>query len=217
MEQIKLEVGKTYLSRKGEEVRIVEKGREGKYLYKGSNDEWYTESGRWQDFSEEDPRDLIEEAPKTSRTFDIPNGAKKVTVSQEGNRIIVEMVPEDKEPKPGDVMVNNHGSVYIFKSHRDNGRSHASFAWLGENGALLTGGMSCYSGRPATAEEAQPLWDALKKAGKRWNAETMQVEDVPERKRIMDFLRSYLNDVKWSHEQLCILIESYIKYRGDKK
>lgn len=54
-------------------------------------------------------------------TFAIPDGVKEITVSQVGNRIVVEMVPTAKAPKP--------------------------------------------------------LFDALKKAGKRWNPETMQVEE----------------------------------------
>lgn len=46
MSKIKLEVGKTYRSRKGEEVRIVKKDV-GQYAYNGSDGEWYTESGRF--------------------------------------------------------------------------------------------------------------------------------------------------------------------------
>lgn len=109
MKTLKLEVGKTYRSRKGEEVRIIRKADVNKYVYQGSNGEWYTESGRWEDFGVEDPLDLIEELPETRHTFSlvpealtatrynfaIPEGVKKVTVSQEGNRFVVEMVPEE--------------------------------------------------------------------------------------------------------------------------
>jgi len=115
MKTLKLEVGKTYRSREGEEVKIT--GCDGGYYqpYKGTNGEWYTEGGKWQSSPEESPKDLIEELPETRHTFAIPGGVKKVTVSQEGNRIVVEMVPEDVEPKPGDVMINEYDSVYILK------------------------------------------------------------------------------------------------------
>src|SRR5690554_4656416 len=174
MKQLKLEVGKTYRNRNGEEVKIIEKIGKGYWRYGGNNSKWYTESGDWDVCGAEHPEDLIEEVPETRHsfalvaealtatryTFDIPEGVKRVTASQEGNRIIVEMVPEIKEPKPGDVMVNTNGSVYIFKEVLDY-NTHRDFVWLGEDGRLAIGG-TCYSGRPATPEEAQPLWDALK-------------------------------------------------------
>jgi len=106
METLKLEVGKTYRSRKGEEVKIVRMGNKGWDYWEGSNGEWYYEGGKWSYVSEEHPEDLIEEVPSepTCHTFDVPDGVKKITVSQVGNRIVVEMVPEErKEPKPGGV------------------------------------------------------------------------------------------------------------------
>src|SRR5690554_2177648 len=185
MSKIKLQVGKTYRNREGKKVKIVENGGKGNWRYRGNNSKWYTESGRWDTLDREHPDDLIEEIPSGTRhTFTIPDGVKKVTVSQEGNRIVVEMVPE-KGPKPGDVMVNKYGSVYIFKEVI-NDNTHKHFAWLGKDGRLELG-TSCIPGRPATPEEAQPLWDALERAGKRWNAETMQVEDVPEIDRILEW------------------------------
>jgi hypothetical protein len=104
--------------------------------------------------------------------------------------------------------------VYILNKIVGN-KMHRYYAWLGKSGSLSFGRL-CLPGRPATTEEAQPLWDALKKAGKKWNAETMQVEDVPERERIMDFLQSYENNIKWSDVKLCWLIEGYLKYREGK-
>lgn len=312
MKTLKLQVGKTYRSREGKEVKIVGMGNKGWDYWEGSNGEWYYEGGKWSYVSKEHPNDLIEEVSEDSYTFnlvpqaltairytfDIPNGMKKGTVSQEGNRIIVEIVPEEAEPKPGDVMINNRGSIYIFK--RDIGyHRHESYAWLGKDGGIenlsftgwcLSGRPAtpeeaqplfdalkkagkrwnsetmqvedvgpkpgdvminafgsvyifksvrdggehnhfacledsgnlriadwCFRGRPATPEEAQPLFDALQKAGKRWNTETMQVEEIAERERIMDFLQRYGNNVTWNHEQLCLLIESYLKHREGKK
>ena len=218
METLKLQVGKTYRNRKGEEVKIVKNENGGEYIYKGSNSQWYTEGGRFNCQSQESPYDLIEEVPEPTRhTFAIPDGVKKVTVEQHGNRIVVEMVPEErKEPKPGDVLVNTGGSVYIFKEVKYNGESHNYFAWLGSSGRLAYNNVAL-PGRPATPEEAQPLWDALKKAGKRWNPETMQVEEIPEKEKIEKFLERYADGVIWSREQLRWLIEDYLKHKEGEK
>lgn len=216
MKQIKLEVGKTYRSREGEEVKIVRMGNRGWDYWNGSNGEWYYEGGKWNYSAEEHPKDLIEEVPEPTRhTFDIPDGVKKIAVSQEGNRIIVEMVPEEVEPKPGDVMINKYGNVYILKSIVGK-VTHRYFALLGKSGHLAID-MSCYSGRPATPEEAQPLFDALKKAGKRWNPETMQVEDVPEIDHIREWVGKHLNCRYYSHEGLTKVIYDYLKYKEGEK
>jgi hypothetical protein len=121
MKTLKLQVGKTYRSREGEEVKIVRKNNNNIFPYQGSNGKLYYEGGKWSYVAEEHPKDLIEEVPEASHTFGlvpgaltatrytftIPEGAKKVTVSQEGNRIIVEMVPEEGEPKPKTVKAEN--------------------------------------------------------------------------------------------------------------
>ena len=213
MKQLKLEVGKTYLSRNGVEVRIVRKTANGRPPYQGSNGEWYTESGDWDVCGAGNPKDLIEEV--TRHTFKIPDGAKQVTVEQVGNRIVVEMVPDIKEPKPGDVMINIHGSVYIFKSVV-NSNIHKHFAWFGKDGRLVIGSM-CTPGRPATPEEAQPLWDALKKAGKKWNPEIMQVEDVPESDRILEWVEEHLNDGHYNQQWIAGVIGRYLKHKEGAK
>src|SRR5690554_5612076 len=153
MSKIKLEVGKTYRNRNGEEVKIVKNNGRGEYPYEGSDDEWYTENGRFDLHVAESSHDLIEEIPSETRhTFDIPDGVKKVTVEQVGNRIVVEMVPEEaKGPKPGDVMISDWGAVYIFKSDRYKGGYHNCFAWLGESRTLLIGDW-CLPGRPRSEE-----------------------------------------------------------------
>ena len=216
MSEIKLQVGKTYRSRKGEEVKIVGTN-DSIWPFVGDNEESYNEQGRYYSANWSSPYDLIEEVeelPETRHTFAIPDGVKKITVSQVGNCIVVEMALE-KEPKPGDVMINKYGSVYILKSIVGK-VTHKYFAHLGKSGRLAID-MSCYAGRPATPEEAQPLWDALKKAGKRWNPETMQVEEIPEKEQIEKFLESYADGAIWSREQLRWLMESYLKHRESEK
>ena len=216
MKTLKQEVGKIYRSRIGEEVRIVKKDGDIKYPFEGSDGEWYAENGRFDLYVAEASSDLIEEIPTkaTRHTFAIPDGVKRVTVEHVGNRIVVEMVPE-KEPKPGDVMINENGSVYIFKSVRDDRKSHNHYAWFGEDGRLSFE-WACYSGRPATPEDAQPLWDALRKAGKKWNAETMEVEDVPESTRILEWVENHLSDGYYNHADVAEAIEDYLKHKEGK-
>jgi hypothetical protein len=217
MKQIKLEVGKTYRSREGEEVKIVRKNNKNIFPYQGSNGKLYYEGGKWSYVTEEHPKDLIEEVPEIRHTFTIPDGVKEITVSQEGNRIIVEMVPDIKEPKPGDVMINKDRSVYIFKEVIDD-HNHKHYAWLGISGRLaINTNTTCNPGRPATPEEAQPLWDALKKAGKRWNPETMQVEDVPESTRILEWVEKHLDDGYYTQDNIAEVIETYLNCREGEK
>ena len=221
MKTLKLQVGKTYRNRKGEEVKIVRK-IDSIWAFVGNNEESYNEQGRYYSANWSSPYDLIEEVeeveevPETRHTFAVPDGVKKVTVEQVGNRIVVEMVPE-KEPKPGDVMINIHGNVYIFKGVVDD-HNHEHYAWLGTSGRLaINTNTMCNPGRPATPEEAQPLWDALKKAGKRWNSETMEVEDVPEIDHICEWVEKHLNCRYYSHESLTKVIYDYLKYREGEK
>jgi len=214
MEVLILQVGKTYVNRRGEEVRIVENDGGFGYSYRGNNGELYTESGKW--WSKESPNDLIEEVPSesTRHTFTIPEGTKGVNVSKVGNRIVVEMVPE-KDPNPGDVCINDLGSVYIFQSVAGK-TTHRHYAWLGREGRVVLN-ESAIAGRPATPEEAQPLWDALKKAGKRWNAEAMQVEDVPESDRIREWLRANFDYHLYAQGDVVGAISRYLKHREGEK
>lgn len=213
MQTLKLQVGKTYRNRKGEEVKIVRK-IDSTWPFVGDNEESYNEQGRYYSANWASPYDLIEELSETRHSFDIPDGVKKVTVEQVGNRIVVDMVPkEDEGPKPGDVMINTHGSVYIFKD--GDGDKHNFYAWLGESGRLSISGV-CEPGRPATPEEAQPLWDALKKAGKMWNPEEMQVERVTEWDRILEWVEMNIKDGYYNQEDVATMIGDYLEYKTGK-
>lgn len=232
MSEIKLEVGKTYINRKGEEVGIVSKGNAADYPYRGSNGELYAESGRFDLDVGESEYDLIEEVPeplyafitpdnmKNRYSFAIPEGATRLTVEQVSNRIIVEMVPE-KAPKPrfkeGDIvfedgrimMVKRHPNLYHALIHGSPDRLHVN----GSYGIPFTS----EAFRLATPEEAQPLFDALKKAGKRWNAETMQVEDVPEIERIREWVWANLKSDLYDKSCIAEAIEAYLKYKEGEK
>lgn len=215
MKTLKLEVGKTYLSREGKEVRIVKNNGAGTYRYEGSDGELYAENGKWNCAVPGHPEDLIEEVPATRHTFNIPDGVKKITVEQVGNRIVVEMVPE-KEPKPGDIVFED-GRIMIVKIYPNS--YHAMF--YPKYGKLFINGLygipfTSARFRPATPEEAQPLWDALKKAGKRWNPETMEVEDVPEIDRILEWAMENIKDGYYNQEDVAEAIEGYLKQKEAK-
>lgn len=237
MSKIKLEVGKTYLNRVGEKVKILKKDDTPPFQYLGEGGYYYTESGKWHPDFKEFPADLIEEVAETQHTFalvpealtatrytfTIPDGATRLTVEQVSNRIIVEMVPE-KEPKPGDVkfkegdIVFEDGRIMIIEKYPNLYRAliHGSPDRLHVNGSYGIP-FTSEAFRLATAEEAQLLFDALKKAGKRWNQETLQMEDMPERERIMDYLQGYGNNGTWNDDQLCSLIECYLKHKESEQ
>ena len=179
----------------------------------GSDYNLYAENGRFA--YTESPKDLIEEVTSTRHTFSIPDGVKEITLDYFGNRIVVEMVPEEVEPKPGDVLVNTNGSVYIFKEAISRNK-HKHFAWLGRSGRLVYNDVAI-SGRPATPEEAQPLFDALRKAGKKWNAETMQIEEIPEIERILEWVEEHLNDGYYNQQGIAEVVGHYLNHKEDKK
>jgi hypothetical protein len=93
---------------------------------------------------------------------------------------LMELVEEPKY-KDGDFVVNTGGCVLIFKKKvGDRICAHAvSYSALG---AILIETLSDSPiMRYATEEEKQTLLDALEKERKRWNAEKLCVEDIPEK------------------------------------
>jgi hypothetical protein len=61
------------------------------------------------------------------------------------------------------------------------------------------------------------LWDALKKAGKRWNPETMQVEEITEVDRIREWVENHLSDGYYNQQGIAGIIENYLKHREGEK
>lgn len=70
METLRLEVGKTYISREGKEVKIIKKSNPHNHPFQGSNGGFYAEDGRWGYGSEKRPEDLIEEVPESTRILE---------------------------------------------------------------------------------------------------------------------------------------------------
>lgn len=101
---------------------------------------------------------------------------------ESGADSLMELVEEPKY-KDGDFVVNEAGSILIFKEKV--GDFIYDHAYLASNLMLFTRpDAPTFHGinRYATEEEKQKMLDALAKEGKRWNEEKKCVEDIPKRK-----------------------------------
>ena len=96
---------------------------------------------------------------------------------------------------PGDVMKTGKHTVFIFKKLK-NGEIF-DYAFYSENIGLIIDENTSIPNplhlpfSHATPEEAQTLFDALAKGGKRWNAEKMCIEDMPKFKTDEECLRAW--------------------------
>lgn len=99
MKNLKLEVGKTYLNRKGERVKIVKDTGDKIFPFSGDNCFSYTLDGRYWYNWKDSAFDLIAEAeaPPTFRAFKIPENTREISVNEMDGRIVIEFVPEAKE------------------------------------------------------------------------------------------------------------------------
>ena len=84
---------------------------------------------------------------------------------------------------PGDVMKRDNGDIFIFREIIDGKTFHHAFYNPTYDHLSTSKDCSICSKTPvraihATNEEAQPLFNALAKNGKKWNKEKLQVEDI---------------------------------------
>lgn len=92
---------------------------------------------------------------------------------------------EKWEPKNGDIIVFgkciNDPLIAIYKetSGDDTFHIHCLVSKKDDEITLYSKGWLNYNMRPATDSEKQHLFDALTKAGKRWNAKEKRIEDLP--------------------------------------
>ena len=80
MEKLKLEVGKTYRSRNGKVVKIVEK-IDSVWPFVGDNEESYDEQGRHFWVNWDSPYDLIKEGPDPILQFFTPSRMELLSIS----------------------------------------------------------------------------------------------------------------------------------------
>ena len=152
----------------------------------------------------------------TKQTFTIPEGCKAVTVEQVGNQIITTFEPVFKR---GDVLMcydektnNNIGRfIFIFKDIVPDNMCNGmcSYVHLSLNRLRLYYEDRLASNwdvlRHATPEEAQLLWSALAKNGKRWNPETMQVEPIKKERWRAEIEYRY-----WFVKNVCFEVSSTV-------
>ncbi len=108
------------------------------------------------------------------QTFQIPDGCKAITMEQIGNQLVTTFEVEQKF-KDGDVLISTKtNTLCVFKRYT----SINGFESYTNNANCTDSHWASPCFRLATPEEAQQLWDALAKQGKRWNPETMEVEEI---------------------------------------
>lgn len=126
------------------------------------------------------------------QTFEIPNGCSRVTIEQQGNKIVTTFEPEFKE---GDILVKKYipeifdGSEHIFildnikldgliyyKASYSKRKKKVTIGY--DYGIGSIGDGMHLELRYATESERQLLFNALAKNGKQWNAEKKCIEDL---------------------------------------
>lgn len=131
--------------------------------------------------------------------INVPEGCT-ARIEQENGLLIVSFEPKEKseewEPKDGDVIAFGDRGLGIFKEYGVSG--HTDYVVLLDGNIRLCESYWIRDNlRPATESEKQRLFDALTKAGKRWNAEKKCIEYLPRWRQKHDecyyFIDSELN------------------------
>lgn len=106
----------------------------------------------------------------------VPDGCSAKIEQQDGFLVVV-FEPKKWNPKDGDIISFGTCGIGIFKKYDSIG--HEEYVTYVDDLLFNETGWLNDNVRPATEEEKQCLFDALAKKGKRWNAETKQIEDLP--------------------------------------
>lgn len=122
------------------------------------------------------------------QTYPIPEGCKAITIETIDNQIITTFEPAQAQPefKRGDVIYceDKDGFSWVFILKEKTIRKYNPYNYfcvVTSIGEIATDDRCRHPERVfrhATPEEAQRLWDALAKEGKKWNPETMEVEEI---------------------------------------
>ena len=119
----------------------------------------------------------------------VPDGCSAKIEQQDGFLVVV-FEPKKWEPKAGDFIAYSFNrpnlNIGIFREQcppfPGGYNLHKDYITIGGDTGELLWGYETFTHdymRPATDSEKQRLFDALAKEGKRWNAETKQIEDLP--------------------------------------
>lgn len=118
----------------------------------------------------------------------IPDGAESISVTQHDNKVVIEFMPKKAEFKKGDFVYEDGRIMIIDKFSEKSIIYHALICpemdldVVYNNPYASTVPLSSLSFRHASDVEKQILIDAMKKDGKRWNAEKLEIEDIPQPK-----------------------------------
>lgn len=125
----------------------------------------------------------------------LPRGAKvsSTDIKCEDGKIILtaQIIKEEKyEPQDGDIVSwkdKDDGGNPAVSIYKEKSRSYATLYATDsmEYSTYATFAMNII--RPATKEEKQRLFDAMAKAGRRWNPEKKMVEDVRWRAKVKGY------------------------------
>ena len=111
----------------------------------------------------------------------VPDGCSAKIEQQDGFLVVV-FEQKKWEPKDGDIVAFGSNkealTIAIFESNTADNTFSAHIVYNGKLNSFKPGWIK-KNFRPATEEEKQRLFDALAKAGKRWNAEEKRIEDLP--------------------------------------
>lgn len=118
----------------------------------------------------------------------LPKGVESISVTQHDNKVVIEFMPKKAEFKKGD-FVYEDGRIMIIDESSENGITYHALIYPAYDLEVVYNRLyapsmtlSSLSFRYATEEEKQELIDAMKKDGKRWNAEKLEIEDIPQPK-----------------------------------
>ena len=131
-----------------------------------------------------------------STSFEIPKGCNRVTIEQQGNKIVTTFEPEFKE---GDILVKKYkdgffgGMEYIFILDNIDIDGLINYkAFYSKRSKSVTIGTGYGIGsikdsvhlelRYATESERQLLFNAIAKEGRQWNVEKKCIEDLKPKK-----------------------------------
>ena len=146
------------------------------------------------------PKDPLEGLPWIGEMDKFDGVIQKCASSGEDGRILSENTFMDtwwydpswcEKVSPGDVMKTARGGIFIFKEVKDG--EIFDYAYLNSFGYVIITNdeIQSMTYSHATPKEAKPLFDALAKGGKRWNAEKMCIEDMPKPLTDEEVLRSW--------------------------
>jgi len=131
------------------------------------------------------------------QTFKIPKGCTEVSIEQTDNGLVIEYVPKEPQFKMGDfVTIFGKPQYWSSECNKNCIREKVNYPFthiitkiaevddfiaveIADGGWSLNSLLDDNLIRHATEEEKQLLLDKLKEQGKTWNAETLQIEDLP--------------------------------------